>query len=404
MDIKNEVDRQFDIFVKGAVDIISDEELKNKIERSIIDEKPLKIKYGADPSSSDMHLGHTVPLRKLRAIQDLGHEIIFLIGDFTAMVGDPTGRSETRKMLTKSEVEENAKTYQEQVFKILNKEKTKVVYNSDWLEKFSSYDFMSLVSRYTVARLLERDDFKKRFEENRPISLVEFIYPLLQGYDSVVLESDLEIGGTDQKFNLLVGRVLQRDYGKSPQVVITLPIIEGTDGVRKMSKTFGNSINITDSPKDMFGKIMSIPDNLIVKYYTYLTDKSSEEINEIKAKLDSGSVNPKNVKMDLGTEVVSFYYSADKALAARDEFDKIFRDKGVPDDIGTFLLSGGENIADLLFRIRLVPSKSEARRLIKQGAVKIDNNKITDINYEVVVDGDSIIQCGRRKFAKIVSK
>ena len=326
------IDEQIKVFSEGCVDVISEDDLRKKLEIAAKENRPLKIKYGADPSAADIHLGHTVPLRKLRSLQDIGHHVVFLIGDFTAMIGDPTGRTQTRKMLTPEEVKENALTYQEQVFKILDKERTTVVYNSHWLGKMSSYEFLNLTSKYTVARILERDDFKKRYEADKPITLLEFMYPLLQGYDSVELESDVEVGGTDQKFNLLVGRQLQRDAGQQEQVVLTLPLIEGTDGVRKMSKSFGNSINVHDTSTDMFGKIMSIPDELISKYFLYLTDRPADFKAGLDAKIKSGSVNPRDLKVELAKDIISFYFSCDEAERAIEEFNRMFRDKGIPDD------------------------------------------------------------------------
>jgi len=396
-----DIDRQIEIITKGCIDVISVDDLKTKLLKAAQEKRPLKIKYGADPSAADIHLGHTVPLRKLREIQDLGHQIIFLIGDFTAMVGDPTGRSETRKMLSHDEVQENARTYQEQVFKILDKKKTSVVFNSEWLNKLTSHELLLLTSKYTVARILERDDFKKRFEGDKPITILEFLYPLLQGYDSVALGSDVEIGGTDQTFNLLVGRNLQRDYGQEPQVVLTLPLIEGTDGVQKMSKSFGNSINLTDTSTDMFGKIMSLPDNLITKYFTYLTNVSSDELREIESNLSTGAVNPRDIKVRLAEEIIRFYFNKDEACRATEEFNRMFRDKGLPDDIPVYKLKDAEyDVVSLLADHDMTASKSEARRMITQGGVKINGVKITDINARITITDGMLVQCGKRKFTK----
>jgi tyrosyl-tRNA synthetase len=395
------IEKQIEIFGRGAVDLISVDDLRRKLETAQKKGRPLAIKYGADPSARDIHLGHTVPLRKLRELQELGHEVLFLIGDFTAMIGDPSGRSETRTMLTREDIEENARTYQDQVFRILDREKTKVVYNSEWLNLLKPYDFLQLTSKYTVARILERDDFKNRFEHDKPITILEFLYPLLQGYDSVVLKCDVEIGGTDQKFNLLVGRELQRDYHQQPQVIITLPLIEGTDGVQKMSKTFGNSINLNDSSRDMFGKIMSIPDNLIVKYFTYLTALPFEELERIQADLKNERVNPRDVKMGLAEDIVSFFYNSEEAHRAREEFNRVFRDKGLPDDIDCFELTKAHiDLVNLLAVHRLVKSKGEARRLISQGGVKINGQQVTDVNHVLKIKKEVLIQCGKRKFAK----
>ncbi len=395
------IEKQIQIITQGCIDVISEDDLRAKLNRSIKAGIPLKIKYGADPSTADIHLGHTVPLRKLRQIQDLGHQVIFIIGDFTARIGDPSGRSETRNMLSGEQIEENARTYQEQVFRILDPQKTNVVFNSDWLAKLTSTDLLMLTSKYTVARILERDDFKKRYENDKPITILEFLYPLLQGYDSVALASDVEIGGTDQKFNLLVGRALQRDYNQEAQVVLTLPLIEGTDGVQKMSKTFGNSININDTSTDMFGKIMSIPDSLIVKYYKYLTDKKDEGIKKIEKDLKSKGVNPRDIKVNLAKDIVSFYFNSDEASRAVEEFNRIFRDKGIPDDVPRIGLDDKKiNLVSLLVDYKLVKSKSEARRMITQGGVRIDNEKIIDIDAVLNIDKEILVQCGKRKFAK----
>lgn len=397
------IDRQIQVFASGCIDLISEEDLHRKLKAAEKKKEPLKIKYGADPSTADIHLGHTVPLRKLREIQELGHEIIFLIGDFTAMIGDPTGRSETRRMLTSEEVKENALTYQEQVFRILDKKKTTVVYNSNWLAKMSTMDFMKLTSHYTVARILERDDFSKRFKADKPIAIIEFMYPLLQGYDSVALSSDVEVGGSDQKFNLLVGRQLQRDYGQEPQVVLTLPLIEGTDGVQKMSKTFGNSINIKDTSTDMFGKIMSIPDALICKYTRYLTDADENVVKKMNDDINTGTVNPRDLKVQLAKNIITFYFDKNEAERAIEEFDRVFRDKGLPDDImQQHVASGNYNVVDLIAQYNLVQSKSEARRLIKQGAVRVNGEKIADINTIISIVDETLIQCGKRSFAKFV--
>lgn len=399
-----DIDTQISIITKGCIDVISHEDLKTKLIRSQKTNTPLRIKYGADPSTSDIHLGHTVPLLKLREIQELGHEIIFLIGDFTAMVGDPTGRSETRNMLTPEQVSENARTYQDQVFKILDKDKTTVVYNSHWLNKLTPHDFLVLTSKYTVARILERDDFNKRFKSDKPITILEFLYPLLQGYDSVALRSDLEIGGTDQKFNLLVGRNLQRDYGQEPQIVLTMPLIEGTDGVQKMSKSYGNAINLTDTSTDMFGKIMSLPDSLLIKYFTYLTNVGPEALQKMKHDMDTQSVNPKNLKVQLACNIITFYFDRGEAERVVDEFNRVFRDKGIPDDIPLHSVAVSQiDIISLLNDYKLVKSRSEAKRLIEQGGVKVNGEKISDINFFVSLENETLVQCGKRVFAKFIN-
>ena len=393
------VKEQIEIIKRGAVEIIPIEELEKKLEKSIKTGKPLKIKMGADPSAPDLHLGHTVPLRKLRQFQDLGHEIYFLIGDFTAMIGDPTGKSETRKQLTREEVLRNAETYKTQIFKILDPKKTKIVFNSEWCGKMTFADVLSLTSRYTMARILERDDFSKRYKEGRPISMVEFMYPLVQGYDSVALEADLELGGTDQKFNLLVGRELQREYGKEPQVILTMPIIEGTDGVQKMSKSLGNYIGISDAPNEIFGKIMSLPDELIVKYFELLTDVPLETIAEYKTRMKNGE-NPKDFKVILGKTIVSQFYSVQDGEGAAVAFEKVFKDKGIPDEMDEYTLTTPMKIVDIAVASTVMPSKSEMRRMLEQNAVTVNNDKVTE-DIELQPGAEYIIKIGKRKFLKV---
>lgn len=387
---------QLKIFKENTIDLISEEDLLRKLERG----KPLRIKYGADPSAPDLHLGHTVPLRKLKALQELGHTIVFLIGDFTARIGDPSHRSETRKPLTESEIKKNAETYQAQVFRILDQNKNvEVVYNSKWLDQLKPADFLTLTSKYTVARILERDDFKKRYEDKQPITILEFLYPLMQGYDSVALKADVELGGTDQKFNLLVGRELQRDYGQEPQVVMTLPIIEGLDGKQKMSKSLGNHVALNDPPEQMFGKIMSIPDLLIGKYFQYVTS-GSVSAKEIAA-------NPRDAKARLAREIISIYYSKEAAQKASDQFDQVFKKKELPDEIeevkipGSKLVSGEIDIVSLLSEAKLVVSKSEARRLVEQGGVKVNQAKVETPETKISLKSSVIVQCGKRKFARV---
>ncbi|MDD5085931.1 MAG: tyrosine--tRNA ligase [Candidatus Omnitrophica bacterium] len=397
------------IFKSGTVDLISDGELLARLELARKENRPLRIKYGADPSCPDIHLGHTVPLRKLKKLQDLGHTVIFLIGDFTARIGDPSQRSDTRKMLTEAEVKENAKTYQKQVFKILDHKRTEVRCNSEWLDRLKPRDFLDLMSRYTVARLLERDDFKKRYEEEKPITMLEFMYPLLQGYDSVVLKSDVELGGTDQKFNLLVGRELQRDCGQPPQIVMTLPLLEGTDGVQKMSKSYGNYIGVNDSSTEMFGKLMSLPDNLMIRYFRYLTDKKDDEVSELEGKLKDGAIHPRDLKARLAREIVESYHGSKEAERANKEFDTIFREKGLPDSIPTVFIrpekleEGSIDLVKLLLEANLVASKGEAKRLIAQGGVKVDEIKIDNVNERLRLDKPRLIQCGKRRFARVAS-
>lgn len=396
------VPEQLEVFKENLIDLISEKELTSKLEVSVKKGKPLRIKYGADPSSPDLHLGHTVPLRKLRQLQDLGHTIVFIIGDFTARIGDPSGKSETRPMLTEEQVKQNAKTYQEQVFRILDKKKTEVRYNSEWLGKMRPEDFLKLTGQYTVARILERDDFSKRYKAGQPIAIVEFLYPLLQGHDSVILKSDVEIGGTDQMFNLLVGRELQKLDGQEPQVVMTLPLIEGTDGVQKMSKSLNNHIALQDSPRDMFGKIMSLSDVMMERYYRYVAAMPKAESDAVLAGLKKGELHPREMKAKLAERIVSLFYSGETAAQARQEFDEIFKNKGLPDVIPTVKISGKTiNIVNLLVDARLVPSKSEGRRLVEQGGVRIGQEKIADPKREISLQEPFVLQCGKRKFARI---
>lgn len=393
-------ENQFKILTQGAVDMVSPDELKSQLAAAAQKNKPLRIKYGADPSSPDLHLGHTVPLRKLRQFQDCGHKVVFIIGDFTARIGDPSHRSETRPMLSEEQIKQNALTYQEQVFKILDKSKTEVRYNSEWLGKMSPADFLHLTSQYTVARLLERDDFSKRYKSNQPIALIEFMYPLLQGYDSVVIDSDLELGGTDQKFNLLVGRELQKIWGKKPQMIMTLPIIEGTDGVKKMSKSLGNAIAIQEDARNLFGKLMSIPDKLVPVYAQYASGMTEQELPAFLSKFKE---DPRNGKADLAERITEFFRGAGEGKNARAEFDRMFKDKGLPDDIELVKLPVAScNIISLLVETKLVASKGEAKRLIEQGGVKLNQEKVSDMGFVVDLSKEVLVQCGKRKFAKVV--
>ncbi len=397
-----DVKAQLEILKEGLTEFISEEELAKKIEKSIRLKKPLRIKYGADPSSPDLHLGHTVPLRKLQQFQDCGHLVVFIIGDFTARIGDPTQRSETRKMLSAEEVAQNAKSYQEQVFKILDPSKTETRYNSEWLGRMTPEGFLRLTAQYTVARLLERDDFNKRYKSGKPIALVEFLYPLLQGHDSVVVKADVEIGGSDQMFNLLVGRELLREAGEEPQVVMTLPIIEGTDGVQKMSKSLGNAIAIQDTPKEMFGKMMSIPDGLMENYYRYVAALPVKTVKEILENIKSGKTHPREAKASLAARIVELFHGADKAAQARQEFDEIFKNKGLPDEVEEFVFPrASADIVSLLFEAGMVTSKGEARRMIQQGGVKVEKEKVLDVNHQVSLAAPVLVQCGKRKFVRI---
>lgn len=396
------VTEQLVVFKENLVELISERELIAKLEASIKEKRPLRIKYGADPSAPDLHLGHTVPLRKLRALQDLGHLVVFIIGDFTARIGDPSGRSETRPMLTEDDVRANAKTYQEQVFRILDKKKTEVRYNSEWLSAMRPEDFLKLTAQYTVARILERDDFAKRYKANEPIAIVEFLYPLMQGHDSVVVRSDVELGGTDQKFNLLVGRELQKADGQEPQVVMTLPLVEGTDGVQKMSKSLGNHIALKDVPREMFGKVMSIPDALMERFYRCVSALPPAEAERILAGIKSGQLHPRDMKADLAERIVSLFHSEAEAKRAREEFDEVFRNKGLPDDMPTVKIPQKTvDIVGLLVLAKLVASRGEARRMMEQGGVRIGQQKITDPKAVITIGEPFVLQCGKRKFARI---
>ena len=386
------INRQLEIIKRGTVEIISEDELKKKLEESARNKKPLKIKAGFDPTAPDIHLGHTVLLRKLRQFQDLGHKVIFLIGDFTACIGDPTGRREARKPLTKEEVLKNAATYKKQVSQILDMDKIQVVFNSEWFEKMSVLDILKLTTHATVAQILNRADFKKRLAKNEDISLLEFMYPLLQGYDSVKLEADVELGGTDQIFNLLVGRDIQKDFGQTPQVIITTPLLEGTDGLQKMSKSYGNYIGINELPGEMFGKIMSISDELMLKYYELLTDEDLEAIKKM---------HPKEAKLRLAQKIVEQYHSKEAASCARLEFERVFSKKELPQDLTVYkLTSAKNNIIEILLDSGLVKTKNEARRLVKQGAVVFDNQKVKQDDF--LINREGILRAGTRRFLKII--
>ena len=397
------LNEQMDLIRRGTVEIIPEDELVIKIKKSQESGKPLNIKLGCDPTRPDLHLGHSVVLRKLAQFQKLGHTAILIIGDFTAMIGDPSGRNSTRPPLTAEETRENAKSYIEQASKILDKEKTKIVFNSEWLGKMSFEDVIKLSSRYTVARMLERDDFTKRFKTGVPISMHEILYPLAQAMDSVAIESDVELGGTDQKFNLLVGRDIQREYGKEPQVIITMPLLVGTDGTEKMSKSYDNYIGISDTPQDIFGKTLSIPDSLIYNYYELATDVSKEDLSQVKSDLENHEVNPRNVKRSLALKLAEMYHSHEAAVQAQEEFDNIFINKGIPDDIPEFIVSISEiSISDLIVDSGCAPSKAEAKRLIKQGGVTLDGEKISDPSANIEIKNGQILKVGKTKFVKLV--
>ncbi|MDO6487932.1 tyrosine--tRNA ligase [Colwellia sp. 6_MG-2023] len=397
-----DVSQAFAELKRGSEEILVEEELLAKLKAG----KPLKIKAGFDPTAPDLHLGHTVLINKLRQFQQLGHDVIFLIGDFTGMIGDPTGKNVTRKPLTKEDVLANAETYKEQVFKILDPAKTTVAFNSTWMEKLGAAGMLQLASRQTVARMMERDDFKKRYANGQAIAIHEFMYPLVQGWDSVALEADVELGGTDQKFNLLMGRELQKSEGQRPQTVLMMPLLEGLDGVQKMSKSLGNYIGITDSPSDMFGKIMSISDVLMWRYYELLSFKPLAEIEGYKTEIEQGK-NPRDVKIDLAKELIARFHDEAAAEAAHHEFINRFQKGAMPDEIPELelVVEGGEiAIANLLKEANLVGSTSDAYRMIKQGAAKIDGEKITDRNLVIVSGSNAIYQVGKRKFARVSVK
>jgi len=402
-----EINEQLKILKRGVSDLISEEELKKKLTEAKKEERPLRVKLGLDPSAPDIHLGHTVVLRKLKQFQDLGHEVYLIIGDFTGMIGDPTGKSETRNQLTKEEVLENARTYQEQFSKVLDPAKTNVVFNGDWLSEMDFADVLELSAHYTVARMLEREDFSNRYNSGKPIGIHEFFYPLMQGYDSVAIEADVELGGTDQRFNLLVGRKLQQEYGQKPQVVLMMPLLEGLDGVNKMSKSLDNYIGVYDKPADMFGKVMSIPDDMIIRYFELLTDISIERLDQMKEKLASDDFNPMQLKKELAHEIVEEYHSEEDAVKARQEFESVFSKGNLPEDIPVIeiaesdLEEGELWIVKLVAATGLVDSNSQARRMIKQGAVTIDDKKYEKINLDIKVEDEMIIQIGKRRFAKI---
>ena len=398
------VDEQIELIERGCVDLISREDLETKLKRSIETNTPLTIKAGFDPTAPDLHLGHTVLLQKLRHFQILGHEVNFLIGDFTGLIGDPTGKSDTRPPLTREDVLQNAETYKEQVFKILDPEKTKVVFNSSWLGELSSYEMIRLASHLTVARMLERDDFKKRFESNRPISIHEFLYPLIQGYDSVALEADVELGGTDQLFNLLMGRDLQRSRNQEPQVVLTLPLLEGLDGVNKMSKSLGNYIGISESPDDIFGKVLSVSDELMFRYYELLSDLTMDEIAGLKQDMEQGKIHPKAVKVQLARELVTRFHDGDAAEAAERNFEQVFKKHELPDEIPEKTLAvEGDSIwlPKLLLEAELVKSTSDGRRMVKQNAVSVDGEKVTGVQTEIPARGEVLLQVGKRRFCRV---
>ena len=399
------LNEQMDIIRRGTVDLLPEDELVKKLEKSIKKNKPLIIKQGFDPTAPDIHLGHTVGIRKLKQFQDLGHQVVVIIGDYTAMVGDPSEKNSTRPRLTHEKVMENAQTYQDQFFKILDKKKTSIRFNGDWFAKMNFEEIMNLAGKFTVARMLERDDFSKRYANQQPISVHEFFYPLMQGYDSVMIDADVELGATEQKFNLVIGRQIQKEYEKEQQIVLTLPVLEGIDGSQRMSKSLGNYIGIDEPPNEVYGKIMSIPDDLIYPYFELITDVSLGELKNIKAQLADSTVNPRDVKRYLGRTIVGMYHDEQAGTDAEHEFDRIFRQKKLPDEIKEYALEPKTyRLIDLMVQVETCASKGEARRLITQGGVSIDGNKISDPFTELPVEKEMILKVGKRKFAKIFPK
>jgi len=393
----------FEVIKKGTAEIIPESDLKSRLDTGI----PLRVKLGIDASGPDIHLGFAVVLRKLKEFQDFGHKAILIVGDFTGKIGDPSGRSKTRPQLTDEEIKKNMVRYKEQVFKILDPEKTEFRYNSEWLSKLTAEDIIHLASHYTVARMLERDDFEKRLKNNVPISLHEFLYPLFQAYDSVAVNADVELGGTDQKFNHLLGRTIQQEYAISPQIVILMPLLEGLDGIRKMSKSYNNYIGITESPEEMYGKLMSIPDNLILRYFSLCLDISDNEVKDVEKRLKDTKVNPMDIKKELARRIVGMYHSKGDAIRAEEYFVKVFSKRELPEEIPTYILTDeGDSIwiVKLLQKAGLVSSNSEARRLISQGGVYINGEKITSVDTDVDITKENVIKAGKKKFLKLLPK
>jgi tyrosyl-tRNA synthetase len=398
-----DIERQIEIIKRGAVDLISEQELRNKLTKARAEGRPLRVKLGLDPTAPDLHLGHTVVLQKLKQFQELGHTAIFLIGDFTGMIGDPTGRIETRPALTKEELLQNAETYKEQVFKILDPNKTEIRFNSEWMESMNAADMIRLCARYTMARIMEREDFKNRYVNNLPISIHEFLYPLVQGYDSVALKADVELGGHDQIFNLFVGRDLQKSYGQEAQIVVTVPLLEGTDGVNKMSKSYGNYVGINEPSDVIFGKLMSISDELMLKYYELLSDITIDELRHLKEGILSGRLHPRDAKVNFAKEMVERFHGEQAALSAHEAFEKIFKMREIPEDIEVVNLKKGEVekwLPKLLLNMGMVPSTTEGKRMINQGGVSINGEKV--ITEETPPGNELVIKVGKRKFKKLV--
>ena len=398
-----DVDSQMELLTRGAAEVISGEELRKKLEKAAKEGRPLRVKAGFDPTAPDLHLGHTVLIQKMKQFQDLGHEAIFLIGDFTGMIGDPSGKSETRPPLTKEQVKENAKTYMEQVGKILDLSRTRVEFNSSWMSKVTSAEMIQLAARYTVARMLEREDFTKRFREQRPISIHEFLYPLIQGYDSVALKADVELGGTDQKFNLLVGRELQKEYGQEPQAIIMMPLLEGTDGINKMSKSLGNYIGINEPAKDIFGKVMSISDDLMWKYYELLSDLPTAEVKKLREDVEQGRFHPMDAKKALAGEIVDRYHGKGAGRRAREEFERQFSRKETPEDIPEVVVAWEADtmpLAKVMAKAGVAESVGEGKRLIKQGGVELDGERVKDPELRLP-PGSYLIKAGKRKYVRV---
>ncbi|MFA9453649.1 MAG: tyrosine--tRNA ligase [Candidatus Aminicenantaceae bacterium] len=407
MALQKDVEEQFTYLKKGSVEIIQEDELKAKLERSLKDGRPLKVKAGFDPTAPDLHLGHTVLLRKMKHYQDLGHEVIFLIGDFTGLIGDPSGRSKTRPAMTREEIDANAETYKEQVFKILDPETTVIDFNARWLGQLSSFEIMKLMAKYTVARILERDDFANRLAQGHPISTHELLYPLMQAYDSVALEADVEMGGTDQKFNLLVGRDIQREFGQLPQIVHTMPLLEGLGGVEKMSKSLDNYVGITEPPQEIFGKIMSISDPLMFRYYELLTDVPQADIEAMREQAATGTAHPRALKVKLARSIVADFWGEASAKGAAEEFDRIFTQREVPTDMQEVEIALDRiSLLDLLTENNLLPSRGEAKRMIRQGGIYLDGQRAEDITLELELDKqpEVVIKIGKKRFYRITRK
>ena len=401
------VKEQLEYLKKGCVEIIQEKELEAKLAHSLKEKKPLRIKAGFDPTAPDIHLGHTVLLRKMKHFQDMGHDVIFLIGDFTGLIGDPSGRSTTRPPMTREEINKNAETYKIQIFKILDPKKTIIDFNSRWLGKLTSFDIINLTAKYTVARILERDDFSNRLKKGQPISTHELLYPLMQAYDSVALEADVELGGTDQKFNLLVGREIQREFNQEPQVVITMPLLEGLDGVEKMSKTLDNFVGITEPPGEIFGKIMSISDPLMFRYYELLTDESLSSIEKRRKEAKEGKVNPKDLKSRLARSIVADFWGNQEAEKAAEEFERVFKNKEIPSEIEVIEVKATEiHLIDLMVNQNIFPSRGEAKRIIRQGGVYLDGQRVEDIGLKIDLrkNAERVLKIGKKNFYKIKRK